>query len=130
MDLIWHMVSLENFLKSMPPSLWKLKVTPSFCFPFKIPDNPIATNIMCKCISGVLEEYWAGISSKIRIPPKWRLHDLFQACTHAALPDFLTFRQPYFYQKLPLMVHWLLSFQRKPKVVTLCVYKLARDLRG
>ena len=23
----------------------------------------------------------------------------------AALPDFQTFRQPYYYQKLPLMVH-------------------------
>ena len=67
---------------------------------------------------------------KIRGPPKRRLRDLFQACTHAALPDFLTFRQPYSYQKLPLVVHWLLSLQRQPKVITLCVYKLAMDLRG
>ena len=28
-----------------------------------------------------------------------------QACTHAELPDFLTFRQPYLYQKLLLVVH-------------------------
>ena len=35
---------LENFVKSMPPSLSELKVTPSFCFPFKIPDDPTATN--------------------------------------------------------------------------------------
>ena len=28
----------------MPPSLSELKVTPSFCFPFKIPDDPTATN--------------------------------------------------------------------------------------
>ena len=28
----------------MPPSLSKLKVTPSFCFPFKIPDEPTATS--------------------------------------------------------------------------------------
>ena len=41
------MVSFENFVKSMPPSLSELKVTPSFCFPFKIPDNPTATNIYC-----------------------------------------------------------------------------------
>ena len=67
---------------------------------------------------------------KIRGPPKRRLRDLFQACTHEALPDFLTFRQPYSYQKLPLVVHWLLSLQREPKVITLCVYKLALDLRG
>ena len=43
--------------------------------------------------------------SKIRGPPKRRLRDLFQACAHAALPDFLTFRQPSSYQKLPLVVH-------------------------
>ena len=28
----------------MTPSLLGLKVTPSFCFPFKIPDDPTATN--------------------------------------------------------------------------------------
>ena len=39
------MVSFENFVKSMPPSLSKLKVTPSFCFPFKIPDDPTATTL-------------------------------------------------------------------------------------
>ena len=39
------MVSFENFVKSMPPSLSELKVTPSFCFPFKIPDDPTATSI-------------------------------------------------------------------------------------
>ena len=39
------MVSFENFVKSMPPSLSELKVTPSFCFPFKIPDDPTATVI-------------------------------------------------------------------------------------
>ena len=35
------MVSFENFVKSMTPSLLELKVTPSFCFPFKIPDDLI-----------------------------------------------------------------------------------------
>ena len=39
------MVSFEIFIKSMPPSLSELKVTPSFCFPFKIPDDPTATNV-------------------------------------------------------------------------------------
>ena len=38
------MVSFEIFVKSMPPSLSELKVTPSFCFPFKIPDDPTASN--------------------------------------------------------------------------------------
>ena len=39
------MVSFENFVKSMPPSLSELKVTPSFCFPFKIYDDPTASNM-------------------------------------------------------------------------------------
>ena len=39
------MVSFENFVKSMPPSLSELKVTPSFCFPIKIRDDPTATNM-------------------------------------------------------------------------------------
>jgi hypothetical protein len=37
------MVSFEKFVKSMPSSLSELKVTPSFCFAFKFPDNPTAT---------------------------------------------------------------------------------------
>ena len=36
------MVSFENFVTSMPPSLSELLVTHSFCFPFKIPDDPTA----------------------------------------------------------------------------------------
>ena len=39
-----HMVSFENFVKSMPPSLSELKVIPSFCFAFKIPDDVTASN--------------------------------------------------------------------------------------
>ena len=39
------MVSFENFVKSTPPSLSELKVTPNFFFPFKITDDPTATNI-------------------------------------------------------------------------------------
>ena len=38
------MVSFENVVKSMPPSLSELKVTPSFCFPFKILDDPTVSN--------------------------------------------------------------------------------------
>ena len=37
------MLSFENFVKSMPPSLSELKVTPSFCFAFKIPDDRAAS---------------------------------------------------------------------------------------
>ena len=39
------MVSFENFVKSMPPSLSELKVVPSSCFAFKTPDNVTATNL-------------------------------------------------------------------------------------
>ena len=39
------MVSFEIFVKSMPPSLSELKVIPSFCFAFKIPDDPTATTV-------------------------------------------------------------------------------------
>ena len=39
-----HKLSFENFVKSMTPSLSELKVTPSFCFAFKIPDDVAASN--------------------------------------------------------------------------------------
>ena len=39
-----HIVIFEN-VKSITPSLSKLKVTPSFCFAFKIPDNLTASSI-------------------------------------------------------------------------------------
>ena len=39
------MVSLENFVKSMLPSLSELKVTPSFYFAFKIPDDLTETSL-------------------------------------------------------------------------------------
>ena len=38
-----HMLSFENFVNSMPPSVSELKVTPSFCFAFKIPDDVAAS---------------------------------------------------------------------------------------
>ena len=39
------MVSFEIFVKAMPPGLSELKVLPSFCFAFKIPDD-VAASIM------------------------------------------------------------------------------------
>ena len=39
------MVSFEIFVKSMPPSLSELKVLPSFCFAFKIPDDVAVTSV-------------------------------------------------------------------------------------
>ena len=49
------MVSFENFVKSMPSSLSELKVTPSFCFSFKIPDDLTATNKYDPSISRIFE---------------------------------------------------------------------------
>ena len=37
------MVSFENFVKSLPPSLSELKVKPIFCFPIEIRDDPTAS---------------------------------------------------------------------------------------
>ena len=39
------MVSFEIFVKAMLPSLLELKVLPSFCFAFKIPDDRAVTSI-------------------------------------------------------------------------------------
>ena len=39
------MVSFEIFVKAMPPSLSELKVLPSFCYAFKIPDDRAVTII-------------------------------------------------------------------------------------
>jgi len=39
-----HMASFENFVKLVSPSLSELKVTRSFCFAFKIPDDVTASN--------------------------------------------------------------------------------------
>ena len=38
------MVSFEIFVKAMLPSLSELKVLPSFCFAFKIPDDRAVTS--------------------------------------------------------------------------------------
>ena len=42
--LLKHIVVFENFVKSITSCLLKLKVTPSFCFTFKIPDDPTASS--------------------------------------------------------------------------------------
>jgi hypothetical protein len=43
-----HIVIFEIFVKTMTSCLSKLKVTFSFCFAFKIPDDPIATTIYAR----------------------------------------------------------------------------------
>ena len=40
-----HIVIFENFVKSMTSCLSKLKVTPKFFFPFKIPDDPTSSKL-------------------------------------------------------------------------------------
>ena len=50
------MVSFEIFVKAMPPSLSELKVLPSFCFAFKIPDDHAVTNnYKANTISDIIE---------------------------------------------------------------------------
>ena len=49
------MVSFEIFVKAMPPSLSELKVLPSFCFAFKIPDDVAASNTY------LVKEFGGGI---------------------------------------------------------------------
>ena len=51
------MVSFEIFAKSMPPSLSELKVLPSFCFAFKIPDNVTATRLFIDATASFLRSY-------------------------------------------------------------------------
>ena len=40
-----HIVIFEIFVKSMTSWLSKLKVTPNFCFAFKIPDDVAASTL-------------------------------------------------------------------------------------
>ena len=50
-----HMVSFENFVKLVSASLSELKVTPSFCFAFKIPEDVAAS-------SGYIGWFWTKLS--------------------------------------------------------------------
>ena len=52
------MVSFEIFVKAMPPSLSELKVLPSFCFAFKIPDDRAVTNIYLQCSENLVAFYF------------------------------------------------------------------------
>ena len=52
------MVSFEIFVKAMPPSLSELKVLPSFCFAFKIPDDVAASNIYRSRIFSTCNHYY------------------------------------------------------------------------
>ena len=66
------MLSFENLVKSMPPSLSELKVTPSFCFAFKIPDDVTASNKYVHDTSNennikIVRVYWRTIFSALHI---------------------------------------------------------------
>ena len=57
------MVSFEIFAKAMPPSLLELKVLPSFCFPFKIPeDRAVTTTYMAFTVQNV----WTQLIVQVR----------------------------------------------------------------
>ena len=57
------MVSFVNCVKPMTPSLSELKVTPSFCFPFKISDNRTASDRYSFLLTYLL--FYVGISAFI-----------------------------------------------------------------
>ena len=57
------MVSFEIFVKSMPPSLSELKVLPSFCFAFKIPDDVTVTKLYVSYV--YVLKYMARIIGRI-----------------------------------------------------------------
>ena len=66
------MVSFEIFVRAMLPSLSELKVLPSFCFAFKIPDYRAVTNtyvVSRPTISKNLERYLpAGLGLQRPLP--------------------------------------------------------------
>ena len=78
------MVSFEIFVKAMPPSLSELKVLPSFCFAFKIPDDRAVTNVYKP-----ITVYGVRLAHVIIMtnfdPPKNKLHS----------PTDFTANQPY-----------------------------------
>ena len=51
------MISFENFVKSLPPSLSELKVKPIFCFPIKIRDDPTASNMYIYSLLGIILKF-------------------------------------------------------------------------
>ena len=68
-SLALQIVSFHNFVKSMKPSLSESKVKPSFCFPFKILDDPTASNVYV-----LRTVFWAlilklGIQKSARLAP-------------------------------------------------------------
>ena len=64
-----HMVSFENFVKLVSPSLSELKVTPSFCFPFKIRDDPTASTKHIGSLHSVCieSEYFQSILRRFEV---------------------------------------------------------------
>ena len=72
------MVSFEIFVKAMPPSLSELKVLPSFCFAFKIPDDVATSNIYigyAAAIATIISNGWLNSSNPLFNHP--RLHFFF-----------------------------------------------------
>ena len=75
-----QMVSFENFVKSMPPSLLELKVIPSFCFAFKIPDDVTASKLYSSRRSkdALSESGLCGLLYQRAVVPTIALHTIPQ----------------------------------------------------
>ena len=71
------MVSFENFVKSMTPSLLELKVTPSVCFAFKIPDDVTATNMY---ISVFFQDRERDAAKSSKVPLAQMMNAFSQLC--------------------------------------------------
>ena len=69
------MVSFEIFVKAMPPSLLELKVLPSFCFAFKIPDDVAASKVHVHYL-GSLKGHIIFQKIHVRLQPGIRLHGI------------------------------------------------------
>ena len=79
------MLSFEIFVKAMPPSLSELKVLPSFCFTFKIPDDLAVT----KLYNLGSEVYFLTIGTEFDIRYGWVIvvYQGFQALPRGRVPN-------------------------------------------
>ena len=111
-----HIVIFENFVKSMTSCLSKLKVTPSFYFAFKNPDNPTASTIEQILISFCQQSKWSTYFCFIpywssELPITLRLKDgvYGEAGNNFSLRQSLFEHQtaPHFYDKIksPAFLH-------------------------
>ena len=138
------MVSFEIFVKAMPPSLSELKVLPSFCFSFKIPDNVAASNLyVCLDVIANLDsngntEWWRSFdvrciskpTSNIFFPSKDESAKKQKACSEFFLWSVVSSFIYRCYSSWPWCAHLPLSWEARAHVVaqgTLCVASVGRN---